>query len=480
MEVKAGFRIERVLRAAASSWFCAALTLAGPDQQGATRLIASDSAELARFGDAVAIDGDIAIIGASGDTQNGVLAGAVYAFSRGMDGSWVEEQKLLPADGAANDLFGFSVDLLNDLAIVGAYRDNVNGSGSGSAYVFKRAANGVWSQEAKLVPLDGSTQDRFGYSVSIGVGLEGIAACISSYLDDVAGLDSGSAYIFERSINGSWSEAAKFQGLDTEELDSFGWAVDIDGDTALVGAYLNDEIAPGAGAAYFFRRDLFGGWTQLQKVTASDAQAVDNFGVDVAIDGSLAVIGAYLDDDNGNESGSAYVFRFSGGQWLEEAKLLAPDGQPNDEFGRNVSINGQRIVIGAELNSAGGLNSGAAYVYQFLNNQWTFTNKLSAKAPEELAEFGHAVAIDGDDVIVGAWREDEGPVIDAGAVYLFDTSLIGCQGDLNFDGAVDTADLGLLLSAFGSVNIIADINNDGVVDTADLGLLLAAFGASCL
>jgi hypothetical protein len=483
MEVKTGQSLPKRLGLHFGAIACVTCfafgAIAGPAPTGSSRITASDTAELARFGDSIAIDGDVAIVGATGDNENGTLSGAVYAFHRGKDGVWAEEQKLLATDGSANDLFGFSVDLLNDLAIVGAYRDNENGSGSGSAYVFLRAPNGVWTQETKLIPLDGSTQDRFGFNVSIGVGFEGIAACVSSYLDDAAGFDSGSAYIFERDLNGVWTETDKFQGSDTEDLDSFGWSVDIDSDSAMIGAYLDDDLGDGAGAVYFFRRDLFGDWAQFQKIMASDGQAVDNFGIDVAIDSPLAVVGAYLDDDNGSEAGAAYVFRFNGSAWVEETKLLAPDGQPGDEFGRHVSIKGSRIVVGAELNDELGSESGAAYVYQFTGGQWVLKNKLGSTSPEDFSEFGHSVGIDGDDVIVGAWRENGVAIDDAGAAYVYDTSLLGCLGDLNSDGVVDTADLGLVLSAFGSPDVIADINGDGVVDTADLGLLLGAFGSTC-
>jgi len=453
--------------------------LADDGQAASVRLTPDDPAALARFGEAIAIDGDSALIGATGDDANGVLAGAVYAFRRGPSGIWTEEQKLIPIDGAANELFGFSVDLLSDLAIVGAFRDDENGPASGSAYVFRREPGGTWIQEAKIVPIDGSTQDRFGFSVSIGVGFEGIIACIGSYLDDTTGLDSGSAYIFERDINGNWTESEKIVGNDTEALDSFGWSVDIDGSTAMIGAYLDDDLGGGSGAAYFFRRDLLGEWSQLQKITASDGTAVDNFGIDVAIDEPLAVVGAYLDDDNGSESGSAYVFRFSQGVWVEDAKLIAPDGQPNDEFGRHVAIQGNRVVIGSSLNDEAGSDTGAAYVFEFDGDDWLFRNKLGALTPENFAEFGHAVAIDGLDVMVGAWRETNSAMDGAGAAYHYDLSQIGCPGDLNSDGEVNTSDLGILIGAFGSANQVADLNGDGVVDTSDLGLLIASFGATC-
>jgi len=454
----------------------ASSSLAGPVPSPSIRILADDLTT-SRFGEAVAIDGDVAIIGVGGDSVNGKDSGAVYAYHRQPDGSWIQEQKLSPADGDIDDLFGFSVDLLNDLAIIGAYRDNDNGSDSGSAYIFHRGANGVWTEEAKLLPLDGSTLDRFGFSVSIGVGFEGIAACVGAYLDDAAGPDSGSVYIFERDFAGAWTETAKFQGLDTEDSDSFGWSVAIDGETALVGAYLDDDLGNGAGAAYVFRRDLFGGWTQLQKLTATDGFAIDNFGINVDLDGSTAVIGAFLDDDNGPESGSAYVFGFSGGSWTQTAKLIAPDGAPGESFGRFTAVKGTQIVVGAEHQNAGMADAGAAYAYEQVNGQWVLTNKLVSTDMGPSEEYGHDVGIDADTALIGAWREFDVTV--TGAAYLYDLSLIACTGDLNADNQINTADLGILISVFGSTDPTADINGDGIVDTADLGLLISVFSAGC-
>ena len=461
-------RASRAITLAVFMSFSPAPAHAGPIPSPSLRLTADDLTT-SRFGEALAIDGDIAIIGAPGDSANGALSGAVYAYHRQSDGSWLQEQKLTPADGAIDDLFGFSVDLISQFAIIGAYQDDDNGSESGSAYVFRRDFSGVWVEETKLVPLDGSTQDRFGFSVSIGSGFDGITACIGAFLDDAAGFDSGSVYVFTRDFDGLWSEDTKFQGLDTGIMDSFGWSVDISGESALVGAYLDDDLGDGAGAA--------GDWFQFQKLMASDGFAVDNFGISVAIDGSTLVIGAYLDDDNGSGAGAAYVFRFTGGAWIETAKLLAPDGATNDFFGRRVAIQGQRIVVGATGHDDAGSDAGAAYTYELIDNQWVMTKKLLSTNPHADDKFGRGVAIEGALALVGA--SNEITLSQIGAAYLFDLAQFDCPGDLNFDEQIDTADLGILISAFGTATDLADINGDGIVDTADLGVLISAFGAIC-
>jgi len=455
---------------------CGSQGFAGPIPSPSLRILADDLTTT-RFGESLTMQGDIAIIGAPGDSENGTLSGAAYAYFRQPDGSWMQEAKLTPADAATDDLFGFSVDILNDLVIIGAYRDNDNGADSGSAYVFRRENDGTWIEEAKLVPLDGSTLDRFGFSVGIGVGFEGITACVGAYLDDAAGPDSGSVYIFERDFDGTWDETDKFQGIDTGMADSFGWSVAVDGESVVVGAYLDDDLGNGAGAVYVFRRSLLGGWTQLQKITATDGGNTDNFGINVAIDGSTMIIGAYLDDPNGQESGSAYVYDFSGGSWTQTQKLSAPDGASGDLFGRFVDIDGDRIVVGAPRHDGAAENTGAAYTFTLLGDDWIMTKKLDSTDPGFAEEFGHDVAIDGDTALVGAWREED--VSQTGAAYLYDLLMFECPGDLNFDDMIDTSDLGILIAAFGTDDGVADINGDGIVDTADLGLLISVFGSSC-
>lgn len=469
-------RTARVVMLAAPACIALSHAQAGPIPSPSLRIMADDLTT-ERFGEAVAIKGDIALIGAPGDSANGDSSGAVYAYHRQPDGSWMQETKLTPSDGAIDDLFGFSVDIVSQFAIIGAYRDNDNGADSGSAYVFRRDFSGVWVEDVKLVPLDGSTLDRFGYSVSIGSGFGGITACIGAYLDDAAGPDSGSVYFFNRDFGGQWSETIKLQGLDSEASDSFGWSVDIDGETAIVSAYLDDDLGNGAGAVYIFRQNLADEWFQFQKIHASDGFSTDNFGIAVALDGSLMVVGAYLEDENGAEAGAAYVFRFTGGSWMQEAKLLAPDGSSSDFFGRYVAIQGQRIVVAATGEDSAGLNAGAAYTYERIDNQWFMTKKLLSTNAHNNDEFGHAVAIDEVTALVGAWKEID--VTQTGAAYLFDLSQFGCPGDLNFDDQVDTSDLGILIGAFGTATQLADINGDGIVDTADLGVLISVFGMAC-
>ena len=185
--------------------------------------------------------------------------------------------------------------------MVDAYRDDDGGNQSGSAYVFVRSG-GTWSQQAKLTASDAAEFDLFGNSVAVS----GDTAVVGNRGDADGGLDSGSAYVFVRSGT-TWSQQAKLTASDAAEFDLFGNSVAVSGDTAVIGADFDDDAGLNSGSAYVFVRSGTT-WSQQAKLTASDAAADDFFGDSVAVSGDTAVVGAPWDDDAGLNSGSAYVF----------------------------------------------------------------------------------------------------------------------------------------------------------------------------
>ena len=251
---------------------------------------------------------------------------------------WPQRQKLLASDGAAGDYFGWSVSISGDLAIVGAYDDDDKGSDSGSAYIF-RWDGASWVQQQKLTASDGNAGDNFGYSVSISDDY----AIVGAYGDDVNGTDSGSAYIF-RWDGTSWVQQAKLTASDGAYLDYFGISVSISGNLAIVGAYDDDDKGTDSGSAYIFRWDGTS-WVQ-QKLIAADGAAYDYFGWSVSIGGDYAIVGAIYDDDRGTNSGSAYIFKWNGTSWSQQAKITASDGAIEDYFGYSVSISGDYAIVG--------------------------------------------------------------------------------------------------------------------------------------
>ena len=171
-----------------------------------------------------------------------------------------------------------------------------------SAYIFSRSGNN-WTQQTKLIPSDGASGDNFGYSVSIA----GDYAIIGAF-DDDNGTNSGSAYIFSRSGN-NWTQQAKLKPSDGADYDLFGYSVSIAGDYAIIGAHYDDDNGSASGSAYIFSRSG-NNWTQQAKLKPNDGSSYDRFGRSVSIAGDYAIIGAFDDDDNGGNSGSAYVVEY--------------------------------------------------------------------------------------------------------------------------------------------------------------------------
>jgi len=296
------------------------------------KLTASDGAKWDRFGRSVSVSGNTIVIGAEYDNDNGVSSGSAYVFVR-EGASWSEQQKLTASDGAAGNLFGNSVSVSGNTIVVGAHGDDDNGQYSGSAYVFVREET-TWSEQQKLTASDGEAADFFGYSVSVS----GDTIVIGAHGDDDNGVSSGSAYVFVREET-SWTEQQKLTASDGEALDFFGYSVSVSGNTIVVGAVYDDDNGQDSGSAYVFVREETS-WSEQQKLTASDGAVADFFGYSVSVSGDTIVVGAHGDDDNGQDSGSAYVFVRDGAIWSEQQKLTASDGAAADFFGYSVSVSG--------------------------------------------------------------------------------------------------------------------------------------------
>ncbi|MDG2053531.1 MAG: FG-GAP repeat protein, partial [Phycisphaerales bacterium] len=323
---------------------------------------ASDGALADSFGYAVSVSGDYAVIGAYGDDDNGMNSGSAYIFERDGAGNWSEVQKLTASDGAEFDYFGNSVSISGNYAVIGADRDDDNGADSGSAYVYERDGAGNWSEVQKRTASDGAEGDRFGYAVSIVGNTVVVGAYYDTNIDN--GSLSGSAYVFERDGNGNWSEVQKLTASDAAAEDYFGRSVSSSGNTMVIGADYDDDNGSASGSVYVFERDGAGNWSEVQKLTASDGAELDYFGNSVSIFGNTLAITAAYDDDNGFLSGSAYVFdRDGSGVWSETQKLTASDGAAEDQFGGSVSIFGNTLVVGAAGDDDNGLLSGSAYMF---------------------------------------------------------------------------------------------------------------------
>ena len=336
---------------------------------------------------------------APADDDNGTDAGSAYIFRfNGFD--WTQEAKLTASDGSAGDMFGISVSIDGDICLIGAHGDDINGGHTGSAYIF-RYDDPNWIEEAKLVAFDGAQNDEFGASVSIS----GNACLIGASGDGDNGNGSGSAYVFR--FNGSdWVYEGKFLASDGQAGDLFGTSVSMSADLCAIGARFDGDNGDGSGSAYIFRY-TDPNWVPEAKLLPSDGAAGDFFGGSVSLDGNLCIIGAHGADDTGEHAGSAYIFRFSDPNWIQEVKLTASDGNAWDSFGRSVSISGDVCVVGAHLDSDTANQSGSAYIFRFNGSIWDEVVKLVAFDAAEQDHFGWSVSVDSDNAIVGAIRQND-------------------------------------------------------------------------
>jgi hypothetical protein len=460
------------------------------------KLTALDAASDDRFGAAVAVDGDTAILGASFDDHaTGVNQGAAYIFVR-TGAAWSQEARLVAADAASSDSFGAAVALDGDSAIIGAPLDNgAQGADQGGAYVFTRTGS-TWTQQAKLVVPTGAAGDQLGFAVALdgddaivggplvgaddagaavvferagsrwigapqrllasnGQGGDAFGSVVAIDGDTAivgarsAGAQNGAAYAFTR-VGGAWAQEWIFTVPDNTANDFFGAAVAIDGDTAIIGASQNAGATTQTGSAYVFVRSG-SSWVQQAKLFASDGATLDRFGYAVAIDGDTAIVGALNSSLPGaTAAGAAYIFVRSGSAWTQQAKLVASDGAAVDSFGVAVALAGDTAIVGAYLHDGGaGANSGAVYTFTRSGSSWTQRSKLTPSGSASGDQFGVALAVSGDTLVVGADRVDIGPTTDQGAAYIFTRS--GAAWTQQARLTASDGDLGDMLGASAAI-----------------------------
>jgi hypothetical protein len=379
------------------------------------KLHASDPLQGALFGTSVAIFADRAVIGAPRAAPAG---GAAYVLVRDGD-AWVEEAKLVPPDAPPSASFGQSVAIDGDRIVIGALTDDPGGlQNAGSAYVFVRDAGG-WSFEAKIVDSDAEAGAEFGYAVAIS----GDTVLVGAVLDDFQG-GLGSVSAFVRSGT-SWIQQAKFRPV-TSDGSAFGATLRLVGDTVLIGAPShNPGGLPLMGAAYVYEHSG-GAWSERALLVASDAEKDSNFGGSLWFSGTTALIGARGADLSGHftNEGAVYVFEGAGSSWTETAKWIASDVQPQDGFGQAVALEGDVAIVGANWSDAFTTNVGAAYVFRRLGGVWTEQEKLLAPDGDSGDLFGAAVSIEGPYVLVGAYGDSIPGFTDAGTATAYE--LLDC------------------------------------------------------
>jgi MYXO-CTERM domain-containing protein len=218
----------------------------------------------------------------------------------------------------------------------------------------------------------------------------------------------------------AWVETQRLVASDNVFDDEFATAVAVSAETMVIGAFRDDDQGMDSGSAYVFRRSA-GAWDETAKLLPGDGDAADAFGRAVAVDGDTIVVTA-PDDEAG---GAAYVFVTDGDTWSQQARLTAADGQAGWTFGRSVAISGDTVVVGAPRDPHAGFLSGSAYVFVRAGAAWSQEAKLVAPDASPQAELGYDVAIDGGVIVVGAPEKDDTSGDEPGSAYVF---VLGVDG----------------------------------------------------
>ena len=353
----------------------------------------------------------------------------IAPFFAGAGESYEQQVRIDPVvagDTAPGDRFSWDVDLDGDFMVASSIEDDDVNNGrpltfltqpdSGSATVFRRSASdpAQWSIAAKLLPMD--TSEQFGQSVAI----DGDTIAIGAYTDSQSNVRSGTVYIFQRNQGGpdEWGLLTRIVGSPRDDSDQFGFDIDLQGDTLIVGAPDHDTSGSGAGSAYIFQRNQGSpnGWGQVSQLLPSSSGeelAGGDFGHSVALDADRAVVGAPRDNVADDLAGAVYVFeRNSGGPdaWGEAAKLDAGlSAQSNTGLGYSVAISADRLIAGAQARDE-------AYLFELDGGSWTQVKRFESEFPGGESNFGDVVAIDGDRALVG---DGLSPPDRNGTVYVY-------------------------------------------------------------
>lgn len=374
------------------------------------RLSAPDAFDGQLFGRSLAVHGNTAVVGAPNHSVSTDGSGAAYVYVRNETG-WQFQQKLTASDATPQSFFGISVAIDNDTIVVGAHGV---ANASGAAYVFSRSGN-TWVQQQKLTGSENSPFDSFGLSVDIKGDR---IVCGAFGNSDFNTITWGSAYVFTRTGN-VWSETQKLAASDASDFNRFGLRVALSEDTIIVGADGNSGFS---GAVYVF---TFNGssWVEQEKLRAQDATPKTFFGYRLGISGDTIVAASegWVDATIETSTPAAvYIFRRTPSGWHQQKRIRITDAGLLGQFGLTADVSGNTIVIGCPNDFTVAPFSGSAYIFRRNGeSNWTVHQKFFASDSARDDVFGNAVAIDNNTVLVGAeGKSDVAPF--AGAAYVFD------------------------------------------------------------
>lgn len=423
------------------------------------KITASDRHADDRFGSAIAISGNFAVVGSplhdfDNFNENPVHnSGAAYVYAKNSDNEWAFYQKITANERHNDAQFAYSVAIKDETILIGAHQESLDENNNnfinkaGAAYVFKLNENGKWNQTQKIVSINRDANDAFAHAVSITNEYIILSALTESYDENGANEkeDAGAVYIYRTDNSNQWSFHQKIVAQDRDQYDLFGTSIATDGDQLVVGAVYEDHdingnnFVSGSGSAYVFEKNSLGFWFETQKLVAPVRLGKDLFACAVAINNNTLVIGAKNcatneDDTNPiNNAGAAYVFKRSlNNQWIFDQKIVARDRMINDAFGVSVAISSKYIMVGAEnqnLHNETSFISNAGAVYSYIetnDEEWLQSQKIVSDPRNEHSYFGHAIALEEYEAMFTAFKDDfdnneTNAITDAGAFYTFTT-----------------------------------------------------------
>lgn len=381
------------------------------------RLDRGDGAQLFRFGQALAIDGDLALVGAFlADTETGADAGLVHAYRRARSGAWEYEAELLPTDAAIEQRFGNAIALSGQTAVIGAYWTTVDGRAEqGAAYVFERVA-GVWRQSARLVDAAGAERGLFGAAVAID----------DDTLAVTTGSGAGKVHVYTRAAGG-WELLDVLNSPVAQPGSFFGSGIGLEGGLLAIGAPGVDVGADiDIGKVFVYARNG-NRWPLAQEIESPVAQLGALFGYDVDVKSTQVLAGMPGLDRSVDEP-------FIGGLWLYGActpvcsagrQLVVPDLQAGDFYGISVALNGRHAIGAATgVDSNSGVSAGAAFIHDLTDG--VFAQRLEAPPGSQLALFGRAMDLDdsGQLLLGSPNRAGDNPAEGGAHLLKVDTSLL--------------------------------------------------------
>jgi len=392
------------------------------------KLQASDAQSKDYFGRSVCNTDKYIVVGAPNEDTTETDAGSVYIYDIEKD----LEIKIQASNAQKSDYFGYTVSISNNTLVVGAYGEDTTGSSAGSVYIYDLTnfdIDSIKASEIKIQSNDIRANDYFGYNVTIS----NDTLVVGAYGEDVA----GAVYIYDLTnfdIDSIKASEIKIRSSDAQSGDYFGFNVSISNDTLVVGAYAEDAGTTDAGAVYIYDLtdfDIDSIQASEIKIHASVVQTRGYFGYNVSISNDTLVVGAHANSTNGTLAGSAYIYDLTNFDIdsikASEIKIISSDINIRDQFGYNVAILNDTLVVSSPWQDTNGTDAGSVYMYDLTkfdsDSIMASEIKIQAIDGQGIDYFGFNVSISNDTLVVGAYVEDTGTV-DAGSVYIYDINVL--------------------------------------------------------